>query len=81
MMLLDMLCAKMTDQQIAKQINRTVRAIGKARRRLGIQRDRLTGKLTWPKELDKYRKDTNDKIISDHYDERVKPAPGIWSND
>ncbi len=50
-MLIDLLAAKLTDRQIAGQMNRTERAVGKARRRLGITRERYTGKLHWPSEL------------------------------
>ena len=49
--LVSMLKDKLTDRQIAGQINRTERAVGKARRRLGITREKYTGKLNWPKGL------------------------------
>lgn len=49
--LIDLLRSKLTDRQIAKQMNRTERAVGKARRRLGITRQKYTGKIHWPEEL------------------------------
>ena len=47
-LLVDLLRNKLTDRQIAKQMNRTERAVSKMRRRLGIIREKYTGKLRWP---------------------------------